>query len=508
VAQPLTLGAAATPEFEPAGVIESAAPQAHSDLMGSATRISEAGGWAAFVRRCLLLVAMLCACGHDVSEAAPVPILKLQGALDPASADYLMRGIRRAGEAGAPLVVIELDTPGGLESSMRQVVQAILDAPVPVAVYVTPQGARAASAGTYLLYAAHVAAMTPATTLGAATPVAIGLPSGIREPKDDDGVAKRPGGAASQARPGSSDTMTAKQVHDAAAFIRGLAQLRGRNAEWAERAVRESVSLTATEASQAKVIDVIAKDRFDLLTQIDGRTVRVQGAEHRIASRGAAHELRLPDWRHQLLSVIAHPSVALLLMMIGIWGLFFEFAAPGHGISGVTGTICLLLAAFALQLLPVNYAALGLIVLGLALLLAELFAPTFGVLGVGGVIALAAGSLLLFDTEVPGYGVPVSLVLALAAVSLVLVALASGAALKTRSRPVVSGRNTLVGATGEVLESAHGETWAEVMGERWKVSSAQPLVRGQRVRVLGSHDLTLDVQPESEKTSSQGVVAS
>ncbi|GAB2579191.1 nodulation protein NfeD [Ramlibacter solisilvae] len=430
-------------------------------------------------------------------------MLKLQGALDPASADYLVRGMRRAGESGVPLVVIELDTPGGLESSMRQVVQAILDSPVPVAVFVTPQGARAASAGTYLLYASHIAAMTPATTLGAATPVAIGLPMGGAGPKDDEGAAKRPASAGSEARP-PGDAMTAKAVHDAAAFIRGLAQLRGRNAEWAERAVREAVSLTASEAAQAKVIDVVARDLPDLLAQADGRTVRVQGKDHRIASRGAHHELQLPGWRHRLLSAIAHPSVALILMMIGIWGLFFEFAAPGHGISGVTGTICLLLAAFALQLLPVNYAALGLIVLGLGLLLAELFAPTFGVLGVGGVIALAAGSVLLFDVDVPGYGVPLSLVLALAAVSLVLVALASGAALKTRRQPVVSGSGAMVGAMGRVLEAAQGETWAEVMGERWKVASAQALVPGQRVRVLGSHGLTLDVQPENEK----GVVAS
>jgi membrane-bound serine protease (ClpP class) len=440
--------------------------------------------------------------------AGPVSVLKLQGAVDPASADYLVRGIRKAAEAGAPLVVIELDTPGGLDTSMRQIIQAILDSPVPVAVYVTPQGARAASAGTYILYAAHIAAMTPATTLGAATPVALGMPGSDRKPpaKNDD-EAKGAGKPASQpASPaaGPGDAMTAKQVHDAAAFIRGLAQLRGRNAEWAERAVREAVSLTANEALQAKVIDVVARDMADLLAQIDGRTVRVQATDRQLVTRAAAYEVRLPDWRQRLLSVIANPSVALILMMIGIWGLFFEFSSPGHGVSGVTGTICLLLALFALQLLPVNYAALALIVLGMALLVAELFAPSFGVLGVGGMAALVAGGVLLFDEELPGYGVPLPLVLAVAVASAAIVMFGGGMALKTRKRPVVSGRESLVGATGQVVQVAETEIWADVFGERWKVVSRQALAPGQRIRVMALHGLTLEVQPDPESGSQGG----
>ena len=250
-------------------------------------------------------------------------MLRLQDAIGPASADYLVRGIRKAGEAAAPLVVIELDTPGGLDTSMRQVIQAILTSPVPVAVYVSPQGARAASAGTYILYAAHIAAMAPATTLGAATPVSIGLPGSERKPAGK-GTGDAQAAAASRARlparrrRSAGDAMTAKQVHDAAAFIRGLAQLRSRNADWAERAVREAVSLTADEALRDKVIDVVARDLPDLLAQIDGRRVRLHGGDVQLATRGAAYEVRLPDWRHQLLSVIAHPSVALILMMIGI----------------------------------------------------------------------------------------------------------------------------------------------------------------------------------------------
>jgi membrane-bound serine protease (ClpP class) len=459
--------------------------------------------WRAFVAVLALGLLTVCAAG-----AATVSVLRLQDAIGPASADYLIRGIQKAGEAGAPLVVIELDTPGGLDTSMRQIIQAILASPVPVAVYVSPQGARAASAGTYILYAAHIAAMAPATTLGAATPVSIGLPGSDRKPAGKDGDepkrSSKPGrSASSPAAQAPADPMTAKQVHDAAAFIRGLAQLRGRNAAWAERAVREAVSLTAGEAQREKVIDVIAKDLPDLLSQIDGRTVRVQTKDVKLATRGAAQELRLPDWRHQLLSVITHPSVALILMMMGIYGLFFEFAAPGHGVSGVTGAICLLLALFALQLLPVNYAALALILLGMGLLVAELLTPSFGFLGAGGVIAFIAGGILLFDEEVPGFGVPLPLILGLALASAAIVMLGGGLALRGYRRPVVSGREALLGSPGEVMEVAGGEVWAQVLGERWRVASTEPLVTGQRIRVVGLRGLTLDVRPDT-KSNSQG----
>ena len=452
----------------------------------------------AFLRHWLiaLVVATGGAAAAATAPVAPVIVLKLQDAIDPASADYLVRGIRKAAETKAPLVVIEVDTPGGLDSSMRSVIQAILDSPVPVAVYVSPSGARAASAGTYILYAAHIAAMAPATTLGAATPVPMGI-GGMRPDKPDE-PAKESKEAASQAKSSSSqasssssqpmrDAMTAKHVHDAAAFIRGLAQLRGRNAEWAERAVREAVSLTSSEAVKEHVVDFIATDLADLLAQADGRTVKVAGAERKLATRGAPHEVRLPDWRQELLSVIAHPNVALLLMMVGIWGIFFEFAAPGHAVSGVVGAICLLTAAFALQMLSVNYAGLALVLLGAGLLIAELFAPSFGVLGVGGIAALMVGGLMLFDTEAQGFGVSTSLVLSLAVISGAIVLLGSALALQTRQRPVVSGHQTLVGATGQVIASAAGENWA--------VASPRVLAPGERVRVTAVDGLTLQVQP-------------
>jgi membrane-bound serine protease (ClpP class) len=447
-------------------------------------------------RRLVALWLGLAACS---AIAAPVRVLEVSDAIGPASADYILRGIAKAGEAGAPLVVIKLDTPGGLDTSMRQIIQAILASPVPVVVFVSPQGARAASAGTYILYAAHIAAMAPATTLGAATPVAIGLPGSERKPPADERPARPPepkGSEAPASAPplGPADAMTAKQVHDAAAFIRGLAQQRGRNAEWAERAVREAVSLTAREALDAKVIDVIADDVDDLLARIDGRRVRLHGGELTLATKGLATETVLPDWRQRLLSVIANPSFALILMMIGIYGLIFEFSTPGFGLPGVAGAICLLLALFALQLLPVNYAGLGLILLGMALLAAEALSPSF-VLGVGGIVAFIAGALLLFDRDMPGFGIPLALILGLAASSAVVV-LGSGAmALRARARPVVSGREQMIGAQGRVLAVQGGETWAEVGGERWKISSRESLAPGQPIRVTAVDGLILQVRP-------------
>jgi membrane-bound serine protease (ClpP class) len=448
------------------------------------------------------LAAMLLAlCAHAAPAGPPVVLLTVDGAISPATADYAVRGLRKAAGQDASLVVIQLDTPGGLDTSMRRLVKEILASPVPVATFVAPGGARAASAGTFILYASHVAAMAPGTNLGAASPVPIGGPGGgpAKAPeKKREGKPSGNDGKDKETDAPFGDTMMRKVTHDAAAYIRSLAQLRGRNAEWGEQAVREAVSLSAADALKLNVIEVVAQDVPDLLKKLDGRKVTVQGVERKLETAGAPTVAIVPDWRSELLAVIANPSVALILMMIGIYGLLFEFSSPGFVAPGVIGGICLLLALYAFHLLPVNYLGLGLILLGMGFLVAEAFVPSFGVLGIGGAVALVFGSVILIDPEAAGgYVVPVSFSVTLALASGALVFLTVFLALKARRRPVVSGREDMIGASGEVLEGFEGEGWAQVRGENWRVMSAAPLHRGQKVRVVSIDGLTLRVEPET-----------
>jgi len=444
----------------------------------------------------LLILALLFVPLVAAAAPPPVTVLTIDDAITPATADYFTRGLRHAAESGSSLVVLKMDTPGGLDSSMREIVKAILAAPIPFAAFVAPSGARAASAGTYILYAAHIAAMAPGTNLGAATPVAIGLSGPSSEPlAPGGGDGKKSADEKSSAAPKSA--MTEKQIHDAAAYIRGLAQLRGRNAEWAEKAVREAVSLSADEALAQHVVDAVAPDVPGLLAKIQGRQVSLAGRPVALDVAGAEAVRLDPDWRTHLLSAIASPSLALVLMMLGIYGLMFEFMSPGYILPGVVGGICLLLALFALQMLPFSFAGLGLIALGIAFLVAEAFVPTSGALGIGGLLAFVIGAVILIDTDVPGYGVPLPLIIGLAIVSALFVLMVVRFAVKARRRKVVSGREELVGSRGEVMMDFAQRGWARVHGETWQVKSTAPLAKGQSVRVTGIDGLVLEVEPDA-----------
>ncbi len=442
----------------------------------------------------LALVGLL----SSVAQAASGPVVTLRVAdiIGPASADFIVRGLGNAADDNARLVVIEIDTPGGLDTSMRQIIKAILASPVPVATFVSPEGARAASAGTFILYASHIAAMAPATNLGAATPVSIGGTPGGSEPPRPGPPAATPDGEPGKAPPAQGgDAMSRKVMNDAIAYIRSLAELRGRNADWAELAVREAASLSAEDARRQGVIDYIADSVPDLLRQLDGKTVKLQVGEVTLATADAPVSVIEPDWRNRVLSVIANPQVAVVFMMIGVYGLFVEFTSPGFGVPGVAGAIFLLLALFAFQLLPINWAGVALMAVGVALMLAEVFLPSFGVLGVGGIIAMILGGLFLFDAEVPGYGIPLPLIIGLALASALVIIGVGSLAVRSRSRAVVSGQEELVGATGTLISVDGDDAYARIHGESWRVRAAAPLRSGDKIRVRRVDGLTLDVDP-------------
>ena len=428
-----------------------------------------------------------------------VVVLELRGALGVATADYLISGIEHAEATGAELVIIDMDTPGGLMAPMRDIIQAILNSSVPVATYVAPEGARADSAGTYILLASHIAAMAPTTHLGAATPVSLTGDNVTPEEDAKDATKEETTDDEEQpeADPQAGTSMERKVLNDAIAYIRGLAERHGRNADWAEDAVRDAATLTAGEALEQNVIEFIANDHAALLEMIDGHEVEIDGETVTLETSNVVIETYEANWRIKILSAVASPEIVLILGMIGLYGLMYEGWNPGAVIPGVVGVICLLLAAYGLQVLPVNYAGLALIIVGLALMTAEAFAPSFGALGLGGVAAFVFGAIMMFDSGIPGFGISLTFVISVAVLAALLVIWMVSFILKLRRRGAVSGTDSIIGGVGIAMSdfSGEGKVWLE--GESWAARSRTPVTKDQEVIVKKMVGLTLEIEPKN-----------
>lgn len=443
-----------------------------------------------------LILALSCATPGLAQDSPPGPtahVIALEGPIGPASADYVIRSLRDAADAGAELAIIRLNTPGGLDASMRDIISAILDSPVPVATWVAPGGSRAASAGTYITYASHIAAMAPATNIGSSTPVSLGGAPTLPGSEEESESPGEQNGETDSDGPDTTSDMERKVINDAVAYIRGLAELRGRNADWAEASVRQAANLSASEALENGVIDLIAPRLEALLEELHGRTVTI-GDSSRTLDLAEAETVHIePDWRYQFLGVITNPNVAYILLMIGIYGIILEFYNPGMGIPGITGVICLVLAGFALQMLPISYAGLALLLLGLILMILEVLSPSFGVLGVGGLAAFVLGSVMLMDTDLPGYQISMPLIAALAVGTAAFVMLVLGALVQSRRQRLTSGTETMIGTLATALEDFERSGHVRADGEIWQAVCDEPVHEGDRLRIDRVEGLQLRV---------------
>lgn len=409
-------------------------------------------------------------------------LLTIDGAIGPATADYIQKSIESLSKDTTSLIIIQIDTPGGLDESMRAIIKSILSSQIPVASFVFPSGARAASAGTYILYASHIAAMAPGTNLGAATPINIG---GISTPASDQ--EKKPN------KP--TDTLEKKMKNDAIAYIHSLASMHNRNAQWAEKSVDEAASIPAEHALQLGVIDVIASDLTDLLQKIDQKTIRVLKNNETLQTSNLQIVEIKPDWRTQFLTVITNPSIAYILLIIGIYGLFFEFTHPGLIAPGVMGAIALLIGLYALQMLPISYVGLTLILMGIAFMITEAFLPSIGAFGIGGVFAFIVGSIMLMKTNAPGFEIPWTLIAITALLNIILFTFILTMILRARKRPIAIGKNILLDKTVEIIDDQNGMGWVKIEGELWQCRSDLPLQKGQKVRIVAIENLILIVKP-------------
>jgi membrane-bound serine protease (ClpP class) len=464
------------------------------NVRGVLARLCPARRWRPWAAAASLALGLALA---PTAHAASALVVEVDGPIGPATSDYITTALRKAAEGGAEVVILRMDTPGGLVDSTRIIIQQILAAPVPVVTWVAPGGARAASAGTYILYASHIAAMAPATNVGAATPVQIGgFPPLQPQPEKEE-----EGKEGDQERPPRPAGMEDKIVHDAAAYMRGLAQLRGRNAEWAEKAVREAVSVSANEALELGVVDLVAADLPALLRGLDGRRVKI-GEEERVLRTEGIEIVRLaPDWRTELLSILTNPNVAYLLLLIGIYGIILEFYNPGTFVPGVIGAISLLLALYAFHVLPVSYAGLALIALGVAMMVGEAMLPSFGALGLGGIVAFVVGSVMLLDTDAPGFGVSWELIGAVALSASLLLMLMMTMLARSHRRATVTGMEAMPGQRARVVDWAGNEGHVRLMGETWRARGPAALRPGGTVRVRAVDGLTLEVEPEAPERS-------